>query len=228
MILKLADSTSLKTILDSWFLRLTGGDQDSCRVWRPLARDLSLEPLCEVIQAGAGQWGCIGHRVITGARSGLSSLAVMMGSLPAKVWLWEKASRSASQARQPPPRPGPRRAQDAGPGSDHLHRVEQIRDSHRGREDRFSLRHFSTNVYPPWKAFQGYHSLATVRLFPPASASQPKTTASGWSASRPNWRAVIGQDAVTVIIVIYAASQEHRGEQSGGSATSYGFWARVV
>ena len=36
-----------------------------------------------------------------------------------------------------------------GPGSDHLHLVEQIRDSHRGREDRFSLRHFSTNVYPP-------------------------------------------------------------------------------
>ena len=134
-----------------------------------------------VIQTVAGQWGCIGLSSL--ASLCVRSLAVMMGSLPAKVWLWEKASRSASQARQPPPRPGPRQAQDAGPGSDHLHLVEQIRDSHRGREDRFSLRHFSTNVYPPWKAFQGYHSLATVRLFPPASASQPKTTASDWSAS---------------------------------------------
>ena len=64
----------------------------------------------EVIQAVAGQWGCIGLSVITGARSGCwpqaqtSSLAVMTGSLPAKVWLG---------ARQPPPRPGPRQTQDA-------------------------------------------------------------------------------------------------------------------
>ena len=181
-----AGSTSLQTILYSYedWLEVT-----RTRVWWTLARIWAQGPGCEaVMESGGCDPDCCRSVRLYWTKCSLaslcvSSLAVMMGSLPAKVWLWEKASRSASQARQPPPRPGPRQAQDAGPGSDHLHLVEQIRDSHRGREDRFSLRHFSTNVYPPWKAFQGYHSLATVRLFPPASASQPKTTASDWSAS---------------------------------------------
>ena len=114
--------------------------------------------------------------------------------------------------------PGPGHAQDA-----QLHLAEQIRDSECGRarglsEDRFSLRYFSTNVYPPWKALPGYRSLATLRLFSPP-ASRPKIPASYWSASRPQCRAVIGQDAVTVIIV--KSTQSRSGQCCHQSAQSH-------